>query len=67
MKKLQPDLSHIKEQYSLSKDASDIMNISMLTNAYYPEQNITDQEFLKYKSNWFLNHICYFFFSFGII
>ena len=41
-------------KYNLSKDASDIMNISILTNAYYPEQNITKQEFLKFKSDWLI-------------
>ena len=40
--------------YNLSKDASEILNISLLTNAYYPNQNITDQEFLKFKSNWLI-------------
>ena len=44
------------EQYSLSKDASRIMNISILTNAYYPNQNITEQEFLKYKSDWLIKN-----------
>ena len=40
--------------YNLSRDASEILNISLLTNAYYPNQNITDQEFLKFKSNWLM-------------
>ena len=40
--------------YNLSKDASEILNISLLTNAYYPNQNITDQEFLEFKSNWLI-------------
>ena len=40
--------------YKLSKDASEILNISLLTNAYYPNQNITDQEFLEFKSNWLI-------------
>jgi hypothetical protein len=26
----------------------------MLTNAYYPKTNITEQEFLKFKSNWLI-------------
>ena len=43
-------------KYSLSKDASEIMNISMLTNAYYPNQNITKQEFLKFKSDWLIKN-----------
>ena len=40
--------------YNLSKDSSEILNISLLTNAYYPNQNITAEEFLKYKSNWLI-------------
>ena len=40
------------DKYELSKDASEILNISLLTNAYYPNQNITDQEFLKFKTKW---------------
>ena len=42
--------------YNLSKDASEILNISLLTNAYYPNQNITDKEFLKFKSNWLIKN-----------
>ena len=40
------------DKYDLSRDASEILKISLLTNAYYPNQNITDQEFLKFKSDW---------------
>ena len=29
------------DKYELSKDASEILNISLLTNAYHPNQNIT--------------------------
>ena len=39
------------DKYSLSQDASEIMNISMLTNAYYPNQNITEEEFLNLNLN----------------
>ena len=42
------------DKYNLSKDASEILNISLLTNAYYPNQNITDEEFLKFKANWLI-------------
>ena len=42
------------DKYNLSKDASEILNISLLTNAYYPNQNITDKEFLKFKTNWLI-------------
>ena len=43
-------------EYNLSQDASEIMNISMLTNAYYPNQNISEQEFLKFKSDWLIKN-----------
>ena len=39
---------------NLSKDATDIMNISLLTNAYHPKKNITDKEFFDLKSNWLI-------------
>ena len=42
------------DKYNLSKDASEILNISMLTNAYYPNQNITEKEFLNFKSEWLI-------------
>ena len=48
--------SHLKASFTnignfkLSKDASDIMQISLLTNAYYPDRNITEQEFISFKS-----------------
>ena len=44
------------DKYKLSKDASEILNISLLTNAYYPNQNITDQEFLKFKTKWLIKN-----------
>ena len=44
------------DKYELSKDASEILNISLLTNAYYPNQNITHQEFLKFKTEWLIKN-----------
>jgi len=44
------------DKYKLSKDASEILNISLLTNAYLPNQNITDDEFLKFKTNWLIKN-----------
>ncbi len=44
------------DKYNLSQDASEIMNISMLTNAYYPSKNITELEFLKFKSDWLIKN-----------
>ena len=39
------------ENFKLSKDASEILQVSLLTNAYYPNQNITEQEFMTFKSD----------------
>jgi len=44
------------DKYDLSNDASEILNISLLTNAYYPNQNITDQEFQKFKTKWLIKN-----------
>jgi len=41
---------------NLSKDASEILDIILLTNAYYPEINITKDQFLKLKSNWLIKN-----------
>jgi len=41
---------------NLSKDASEILNILLLTNAYYPEINISKDEFLELKSNWLIKN-----------
>ena len=35
----------------LSDDAVELVEITILTNAYYPKKNITEQEFLKFKSD----------------
>ena len=40
----------------LSKDASELMNIVLLINSYNPEINITEDEFLKIKSNWLIKN-----------
>ena len=41
---------------NLSEDASELMNISILTNAHYPKKNITEKEFLKLKSDWLIKN-----------
>ena len=38
----------------LSSDATEILDISLLTNSYYPEKNITKEQFLEIKSNWLM-------------
>ena len=40
----------------LSKDAAELMNISMLTNAYYPNKNISEEEFLNIRSEWLIKN-----------
>ena len=40
----------------LSEDANEIMNISILTNSYLPQNNISKQEFLKLKSDWLIRN-----------
>tara|TARA_B100001121_G_scaffold40840_1_gene34958 strand:- start:6150 stop:7925 length:1776 start_codon:yes stop_codon:yes gene_type:complete len=40
----------------LSEDAKEIMRISLLTNAYNPNKNITNEEFLKLKSEWLIKN-----------
>ena len=41
---------------NLSQDASELMNIVLLTNAYYPNKNINEKDFLKIKSDWLIKH-----------
>ena len=41
---------------NLSQDAVEIINVSLLTNAYHPNKNITEKEFLKFKSNWLIKN-----------
>ncbi|MBD1140844.1 hypothetical protein IDH20_01575 [Pelagibacterales bacterium SAG-MED39] len=52
LKKIFSNLNKIE----LSKDASEIMKILMLTNTYYPNRNITKEEFLEYKSDWLIKN-----------
>ena len=41
---------------NLSRDASELMNIVLLTNAYHPKKNISEKEFLNIKSDWLIKH-----------
>ena len=52
LKRIFSKLNKIK----LSDDASEIMKISLLTNAYFPKKNITEEEFLKLKSDWLIRN-----------
>jgi len=39
---------------NLSNDASEILDILLLTNAHHPKINITEAQFLEIKSNWLI-------------
>ena len=41
---------------NLSKDAAEILDILLLTNAYYPKINISKEQFLEIKSNWLIKN-----------
>ena len=41
---------------NLSDDASEILNILLLTNAYYPKNNISKDQFLEIKSDWLIKN-----------
>ena len=41
---------------NLSKDANEIIKITLFTNSYYPKNNITEKEFLKFKSDWLIKN-----------
>ena len=41
---------------NLSDDASELMKIALLTNAYPPETNISEKEFLEIRSNWLIRN-----------
>ena len=42
------------DKIQLSEDAAELMNIILLTNSYNPKINITEDEFLKIRSNWLI-------------
>jgi hypothetical protein len=44
------------KRLNLSEDASNLMNILMLTNAYAPNINMTEKEFLRIKSDWLIRN-----------
>ena len=44
------------DKMNLSNDASEILNILLLTNSYYPNKNISKEQFLEIKSNWLIKN-----------
>jgi hypothetical protein len=41
---------------NLSNDATEILEILLLTNSYYPDRNISKDQFLGIKSNWLIKN-----------
>ena len=44
------------DKLELSRDAVEILDILLLTNAHYPEKNISKEQFLEIKSKWLIKH-----------
>jgi hypothetical protein len=40
----------------LSQDAAEILDVLFLTNAYFPDRNITKEQFFKIKSSWLIKN-----------
>ena len=40
----------------LSDDANEIVQIALFTNSYNPKKNISEKEFLKFKSDWMIKN-----------
>ncbi len=54
-KKILKLFNKIKE-IKLSNDAREILNILLLTNSYFPQQDISNEEFLKLKLDWMISN-----------
>ena len=50
------DLFNKIQEIKLSDDAKEILNISLLTNSYFPQQNISTEQFLKLKLDWLIKN-----------
>ncbi len=44
------------DKIKLSKDSTEIIKIALLTNAQNPTKNISEKEFLNFKSNWLIKN-----------
>jgi len=44
------------QNINLSEDAVEILNLTLLTNSYFPERNMSKEEFLKMKSDWLIKN-----------
>ena len=50
------DLLNKIQRIKLSEDAKEILKISLLTNAYFPKHNISNQQFLELKLDWLIKN-----------
>jgi len=41
---------------NLSKDSNEILNIALLTNSYFPKENITEKEFVDFKIKYLIKN-----------
>ena len=44
------------QEIKLSSDAKEILKISLLTNSYFPQQNISSEQFLELKLDWLIKN-----------
>ncbi len=44
------------KRLELSDDANEIMKIALLTNAHVPQKNISEEKFLKFRSEWLIKN-----------
>ena len=44
------------QNINLSEDAIEILNLTLLTNSYFPERNMNKEQFLKMKSDWLIKN-----------
>ena len=51
-------LNHLNKIQSieLSNDAKEILKISLLTNSYFPQKNLSNEKFLKLKLDWLIKN-----------
>ena len=50
------DLLNKIQGIKLSNDAKEILKISLLTNSYFPKQNISNEQFLELKLDWLIKN-----------
>ena len=50
------DIYNKIDKINISNDAKEILNISLLTNSYFPKKNISKSQFLEIKTNWLIKN-----------